>query len=273
MPRYARFIKEQEAKKRENSFEDVGRLHHCIEVTSKSLAQKNGDPEAFTIPYTIGASRYTKVLYDLEASTKLMLMVVFRQLGLSPPKPTTMQLLMADFTVKKLVGISFDMLLKVDNFIFRDDFVILDSEVDYDMPIILGRPFMSKGIAMVDMEKWELKFRVNNEEVKFNVQHENSNLPTSSKFKPTPLIVIRSQSEDPSIPAEPTAREGVDVGVGIYFEIERQSEALEISTQGDETPATSILVLSSTSNPVGTSVLAPHLSTTGATTSITFCIT
>ena len=37
------------------------------------------------------------------------------------------------------------------------------------MPIILGRPFHATGRALVDMEKGQIKFLLNNEEATFNV--------------------------------------------------------------------------------------------------------
>ena len=37
------------------------------------------------------------------------------------------------------------------------------------MPIILGRPFLATGRALEDMEKGKMKFRLNNEEVTFNI--------------------------------------------------------------------------------------------------------
>ena len=36
------------------------------------------------------------------------------------------------------------------------------------MPIILGRPFLATGRPLVDMEKGQMKFRLNNEEATFN---------------------------------------------------------------------------------------------------------
>ena len=41
----------------------------------------------------------------------------------------------------------------MDSFIFLVDFVILDFEVDFEVPIILERPFLGTGRALVDMEK------------------------------------------------------------------------------------------------------------------------
>ena len=41
------------------------------------------------------------------------------------------------------IGILHDVLVKVESFIFPTDFVILDCEVDFEVPIILGRPFLA----------------------------------------------------------------------------------------------------------------------------------
>ena len=52
------------------------------------------------------------------------------------------------------------MLVKVEPFIFPVDFVILDCEVDIEVNIILGKPFLATSKALVDMEKGHMKFRL-----------------------------------------------------------------------------------------------------------------
>ena len=94
---------------------------------------------------------------------------ICKKLGLGNPKLTAMRLLMADRTVKRPIGILHDVLKKVESFIFPADFVILDCEVDFEVPIIHGRPFLATGRALVDMEKGQMKFRLNNEEATFNI--------------------------------------------------------------------------------------------------------
>ena len=47
--------------------------------------------------------------------------------------------------------------------------MILDCEVDFEMPIFLGRPFLAIGRALVDMENGQMIFSLNNEEVTFNI--------------------------------------------------------------------------------------------------------
>ena len=69
-----------------------------------------------------------------------------------------MRLLMADRIVKRPIGIIHDALVKVETFIFTADVVILDCEVNFEVPIILRRPYLATGRALVDMEKGKMKF-------------------------------------------------------------------------------------------------------------------
>ena len=80
-----------------------------------------------------------------------------------------MQLLMADRTIKTPIGILHDVLVKVESLCFLAYFAVLDCEVDFKVPIILGRPFLATGRALVDMDKGKMKFRLNNEKVNFNI--------------------------------------------------------------------------------------------------------
>lgn len=61
--------------------------------------------------------------------------------------------LMVDHTVKMLVGIFYDMLVKVDKFIIPTDFVILDCNVDFKVIIIIGRAFLATGRILLDKER------------------------------------------------------------------------------------------------------------------------
>ena len=79
-------------------------------------------------------------------------------MGLGDPKPTAMRLPMTDRTVKSAIGILHDVLVKVELFIFMADFVIIDFEVDFEVPIILGRPFLAMGRALFYMEKGQMIF-------------------------------------------------------------------------------------------------------------------
>ncbi|XP_016511043.1 uncharacterized protein LOC107828274 [Nicotiana tabacum] len=99
--------------------------------------------------------------------TQICSAVVTRSIG--RVRPTSMLLQLANRTVKKPSGILDDVLVQVEKFVFPKDFVILDCQVDEEIPIILGRPFLETRRAL-DCETGELKMRLNNEEITFNMQ-------------------------------------------------------------------------------------------------------
>ncbi|XP_019255017.1 PREDICTED: uncharacterized protein LOC109233585 [Nicotiana attenuata] len=140
------------------------------EVVTRSMAQKVSDPGSFTIPCTIGSYAFAKALCDLGVSKNLMPLAIYSKLGIGRSRPTSMLLQLADPTVKRPTGILDDVLVQVGKFVFPADSVILDCQVDEEIPIILGRPFLSTGRALIDCETGELKMRLNNEEIIFNVQ-------------------------------------------------------------------------------------------------------
>ncbi|XP_070037021.1 uncharacterized protein [Nicotiana tomentosiformis] len=96
-----------------------------------------------------------------------MPLAIYKQTVLGMPRPTSMRLQMADRSIKRPVGIVDDVLVKVGKSLRPADFVILDCVVDKEIPIILGRPFLDTGRALIDSERNEIKCRVNDEEVTF----------------------------------------------------------------------------------------------------------
>ncbi|XP_075096174.1 uncharacterized protein LOC142174286 [Nicotiana tabacum] len=134
------------------------------------MAQKMSDLGSFTIPCTIESYAFAKALCDLGASINLMPLAVYTKLGIGRARPTSMLLQLADRTVKRPTGILDDVLVQVGKLVFPADFVILDCQVDEEIPLILGRPFLATGRELIDCETGELKMRLNDEEVIFNVQ-------------------------------------------------------------------------------------------------------
>ena len=65
---------------------------------------------------------------------------------------------MADRSMKKPVGIRYNVLVKVASFIFPVDFVMINCEVDFQVLIILGRPFMAIRKTLIDLEIGYLMF-------------------------------------------------------------------------------------------------------------------
>ena len=94
---------------------------------------------------------------------------VVQRLSLGELTPTTITLQMDDRSMAQLEGILEDVLVKVGKFIFPVDFVIMQMEEDTQVPLLLGRPFLATGAALIDLLKGELTLRVGNEAVQFNI--------------------------------------------------------------------------------------------------------
>ncbi|XP_070048953.1 uncharacterized protein [Nicotiana tomentosiformis] len=154
IPGYAKFMNNFVTKKRSMNCETI-KMTHQVSTLVHSMALKLEDPSAFTIPCTIGSADFAKSLCDLGASINLMPYSVFKTLEIGKLRPTSMRLQMVDHTMKRPLDIIDDVLVRVDKFILPADFVILDCEVDYEVPIILGRHFLVMGKALVDVQIYE----------------------------------------------------------------------------------------------------------------------
>ena len=114
---------------------------------------KMQDLGGFTIPCTIGNSEMEKALCDFGASINLMPLSVFKRLSLGELTPTAMTLQMEDITLAQTKGILEDVLIKVGKFIFPMNFGVIDIEEDKQVPLLLGRPFLAIGAALMDVKK------------------------------------------------------------------------------------------------------------------------
>ena len=132
----------------------------CSSILQRKLSHNLKDLSSFKIPCKIGNAIFERALCDLRASINLMPLSIFRQLGLSEARPTTVILQLEDRSLKHLTGVIEYVLVKVDKFIFLADFIVLDMEEDKEVPIILGRPFLTTGQALIDVESGELTLRV-----------------------------------------------------------------------------------------------------------------
>ncbi|XP_070004307.1 uncharacterized protein [Nicotiana sylvestris] len=168
MPSYAKFMKDLVTKNQSMNCETI-KMTHQMSAVVHSMSPKLEDLSIFTIPCTIGSADFAKTLCDLGESINLMPYSVFKTLRIGKPRPTSMRLQMVDRTMKRPLGIIDNVSVRVDKFILPVDFVILNCEVDYEVPIILGRPFLATGKALIDVEVGELTFRVGDEKVVFHV--------------------------------------------------------------------------------------------------------
>ncbi|XP_027351154.1 uncharacterized protein LOC113862259 [Abrus precatorius] len=170
MPSYAKFMKDLLSRKRKLQEDEIIMLtEDCSAIIQKKVPPKLKDPGSFVIPCEIGNLMVGKALCDLGASINLMPLSIFKRLGIGEVKLTMITLQLADRSVTYPYGVVEDVLVKVDKFIFPADFVVLDMEEDSKVPIILGRPFLATGRALIDVQQGKLMLRVADEKVTFSI--------------------------------------------------------------------------------------------------------
>ncbi|XP_075097969.1 uncharacterized protein LOC142175284 [Nicotiana tabacum] len=134
MPSYAKFLKGILSRKRKLEDVSVVKLtEKCSIILQNKLPQKLVDPTSFTIPYTLGSAHFEKILCDSELGET------------------------------KDIGV----LLQLANQIH---FIALEMEENIEVPLILGKPFLATGRAIIDVHQGQLILRVDEERVIFDMQ-------------------------------------------------------------------------------------------------------
>ncbi|XP_070025408.1 uncharacterized protein [Nicotiana sylvestris] len=193
MPGFGKYLKGLITKKRTTNNKVVNVTYRVSSIIATSTVQKREDLGAFTIPCIIGTHDFARALCDNGASINLMPIAIYKQAGLGMPRPTCMRLQMADRSIKKPVGIVDYVLVKVGKLHLPTDFIILDCAVDKETPIILGRPFLATGRALMDLERNEIKFRVNDEEVTFQA---SKGMKLPHEYESISVIDVVDEVED-----------------------------------------------------------------------------
>ncbi|GKE58621.1 homeodomain-like protein [Tanacetum coccineum] len=116
----------------------------------------------------------TKDLADLGESISIMPYSLFKRLGFRSLKPIKMTIEMADRSMQSPKEIKENVIVKISNFIFPVDFVILDIMEDENILIILVRPMLATAHAKIDVYGKKIFLGVGNDQVVFNINKKES---------------------------------------------------------------------------------------------------
>ncbi|GKF54787.1 putative reverse transcriptase, RNA-dependent DNA polymerase [Tanacetum coccineum] len=132
------------------------------------------DAGSFILPYTIGNHSMSNALADIGASISVMPYSLFERLGLGSLKPIKMTIKMADRSMQSPKRIIENVLVKISNFVFPVDFVVLDIMEDENVPIILCRPILATAHTKIDVYGKKISLGVGNDQVVFNINKKKS---------------------------------------------------------------------------------------------------
>ncbi|GJV73014.1 reverse transcriptase domain-containing protein [Tanacetum coccineum] len=167
MPKYQKMLKSLLSNKEKlNEMANTPVSENCSAIILKKLPEKLEDPGQFLIPCTFSELK-CKALADLGASINLMPFSVYTKLGLPALQSTRMTLELANCSLCVPKGIARDVLVPVGRLTFPADFVVVDFECDYRVPLILGRPFLRTARVLIDVHGEELVIRDGMERIVF----------------------------------------------------------------------------------------------------------
>ncbi|GJT97285.1 reverse transcriptase domain-containing protein [Tanacetum coccineum] len=167
MPKYQKMLKSLLSNKEKlNEMANTPVSENCSAIILKKLPEKLGDPGQFLIPCNFSELK-CKALADLGASINLMPFSVYTKLGLPALQSTRMTLELANCSLCVPKGIARDVLVPVGRFTFPADFVVVDFECNYQVPLILGRPFLRTARVLIDVHGEELVIRDGMERIVF----------------------------------------------------------------------------------------------------------
>nr|XP_016495965.1 PREDICTED: uncharacterized protein LOC107814979 [Nicotiana tabacum] len=153
MPAYAKFLKEiLSSKKKLKGMKVVKVNAHCSAILQNKIPKKCREPGC--------------------ASINLMPLSVFKKLEgeLRVIKSVPVFLQLADQTMIIPEGIIKDILVRVDKFVFPVDFIVVDMEENKEVPLIMGRPFLCTGRAILDIYEGKLMLLMGNKKVVFQMK-------------------------------------------------------------------------------------------------------
>ncbi|GJY32884.1 DNA-directed DNA polymerase [Tanacetum coccineum] len=183
------------------------RDHMDCKHINKSIPRKEKDPGSFTLSFFINNVCFNNAIADLGASVSVMPLSTYLNLGLGELAHTKLTVELADRTVKYPKGITENVLVGIDKFVFSVDFIILDMPEDIKVPLILERPFLSTAYAKIDVFKRKISLRDGEEKIIFKSVKPASSLirgsldPLNGDYIKlndlnVPLELIRDQVDD-----------------------------------------------------------------------------
>ena len=167
LPSYAKFLKDFCTKKRTTNVpKKVFLAANISEILSNLMLVKYTNLSCPTISCTIRNTIIDKTLLELGASVNLLPYSVYKHLGVSEFEMYQGHLQLIERSVKIFRGEVENVLIKVGEFIFSVDFIVLKTEPfrnpQGQIPLILGRPFLATSNALINCPNGLMKFTFDN---------------------------------------------------------------------------------------------------------------
>ncbi|XP_071732806.1 uncharacterized protein [Rutidosis leptorrhynchoides] len=175
VPSYAKFLNDlctQKRKQRETLPKTVELIEHLGAVVSGTLPPKFKDPGTPLIAVTVGNVNVKKALLDLGASINIITFCLVDRFELGLMKRTDIIIQLANQSIKTHRGILEDLIVKVEDFYYPVNLVVMDIEPknkDGQPTIILGRSFLATINADINCKMGAMDISFGNRKMRINI--------------------------------------------------------------------------------------------------------
>ncbi|PWA77970.1 hypothetical protein CTI12_AA218900 [Artemisia annua] len=195
------------------------------------LPDKEPNPGKFLLPCMIGNFDMF-ALADLGASVNMMSFSLCKKLNLINLKETTVLVKMSDMSRVTPKGIVYNVLLKVNKFLFPGDFLIVDMIDGQNNNLILGRPFLATSHANIKVFEKDITLENGRETITFN--HNGSLKSTNISLEEVCMIKAtknEESSENLDIYTKPVLRDSQSCEDCNLNQLERNNVGYSNQTQ------------------------------------------
>ena len=132
--------------------EDIRRMFHQARerMELRITLKKKSDPGKFTIPCVVKGIEFLHALCDTEESVSILPKVMADQLGLKI-ELSSESFTFVDLSERSSGGIIKDLEVQIGNALVPVDFHVLDSKLNWNSSLLLGRAFLATVGAVCDM--------------------------------------------------------------------------------------------------------------------------
>ncbi|XP_076901115.1 uncharacterized protein LOC143555456 [Bidens hawaiensis] len=185
IPAYAKYLKELCTQKRSHKIpKQIDFTDNVSAIFSGALLPKLQDPGTPIIPIQVGDFKMTRELLDLGASISILPGSLYDQYDFGPLRAAATTVVLADQTPKMPRGILTDVIVKVEDFYFPVDFLVLDyvlGERTKQPKVILGRPFLATANANINCRNGTVDMAFGNRKLRINVFTRGDNSPVDDE--------------------------------------------------------------------------------------------
>jgi len=173
MPLYARFLKELCITKRATGVPKKAFLTSSANSILSKISVKYKDPGCPTMSIVIGDQLIHRALLDLGASVSLIPFTEYERLELGELKSTKIVIQLADRLTRVPRGTVEDVLIRVGEFIYPVDFIVIENEKVFNLAsqvlVILGCPLSATANALINCRNGMMRVSFGNMTVELNI--------------------------------------------------------------------------------------------------------